>query len=493
MPVSLKPSATVALGILEGKKLIALAQTTFVEIEDALASPEHNPVKEAHWRARFVEVVLPRLTPGTLLKFTDENASVYANFFNNREMLISKVEVPPRGEEATLSRWKFHVSSPGDENHTILTAATIFKRSGTAPDFPLISTGKPLFFKECAEDRESTSSSYGFHEALAGPRTHKKKLLVGNIFQALEWASETKSGWPIMYTDESGQRLRAIEIHRADMADMDLMTLPLRLHHKEMISDFVAAIICPGDGDQDASRSAMGHNNMFVGTSFKSGLKVDKEIGDTLIFSPAPHPGIVMMVDKEEKNRIVKILRDAFKRDELAWAKEQIGENEEERAYPVHFSVKANKSSSSVSPLVLPMASMDKDAIKRYMNVYIKAVGLQLYVPRRHHYLYTRAVEVEREFYRTLADRLAPARQARENLQNERHNRAEQVLGIRPGKVDGSIRESVSTSVDTVVEVGEGDSDTGGDHHFPHERQDDSQLNRNPDLVYDDIRTRPAA
>lgn len=430
-PVSLKPSAGVALGILEGKKLIALAQTNFIEIDDALAHPEHNPVKEAHWRARFVDVVLPKLTPGSLIKFTDEHASAYVNFFNNREMLISKVEIPPKGEEATLSRWKFHVSSPGDENTTILTAATIYKRSGLAPEFPLISVSKPLFFNEREDDREAAAELYRHHEAYAGPRTHKKKLLVGNIFQALEWASETKAGWPIMYTDETGQRLRAIEIHRADLADMDLLTLPLRMHHKEMISEFISEIICPTDDNRDASRSASDHNTMFVGTSFKSGLKVDKELGDNLIFEP--HVGIVVLVDKEEKNRLTKMLKDAFKRDEASWNVENQNNLDEAGAlpaYPIRFSVKATKSSSSISPLVLPMPVSDKEAVKRFMNVYIKAVGLQLYVPRRHHYLYTQAVAAEREFYRTLADRLEPARVAREEQQIARHSRADHVLGI---------------------------------------------------------------
>ncbi|QYY33723.1 strawberry notch family protein (plasmid) [Cupriavidus pinatubonensis] len=416
------PAARKAAEVLEAKKLIGLAQTNFGTIEEALADGEHNAVKESHQRKLFAETVLPHLTPGTQIWVREEEGSKFAHFFADRRMVIVGVDMPPPNEESMLSKWRFHLASPGEEKPVILSASHLLRRAGAAPEFPRIHIDGSLFSR--SKRFELKDAARRFNDFEPGPVRMTRSLLVGNLFQAAEWAAATKKGTAITYTDETGQRHRAISIHKRGWggeSEFSVLSMPLRLHQKGMIVNFIEAAVS-GRGDPDHVDSG----RVYAHVSFKSALSTG-QVGaknENWFNIDLNNNRIEMDLDKSEKAKFVKTMRQAIERDQKAWAV-----THPDQPYPINLALSATKTGKSESRTVMYIGLPETwEGRERLINAMVKSQGLQLYVSRRNRGSYRTARLAEQRYYEQLIGPLADERAARVAEQEERRAQVRQLL-----------------------------------------------------------------
>lgn len=401
-----------AVRVMEAKKIIALPQTGKDSIESAMADSEHNAVKEAHFRQAFIAKVLPKLTPGTQFWIsTREKNQRFSDFFGERGMIVVDVKPPAPGHESVLSNWKFTVLRPGDEKPTTMSGSLLFKLAGNPPLFNYIATGRNVFE---GKPQDLVRAAEGFNLYKKGKVVRHKTLLVGNMFQAGEWARESKKGKPIIYTDEAGQGHRAIEVDRFQF-DRSTMKFPVRLHERETIKDFFSMVMAPVGEGVNAPALPPTHT---IFTSFKGALGAEKEsrsTDDMMLIDPSSKM-IAWVIDKGEKNRVTRSLRNAVKADEAQW-KIDFPDTE----YPVKFSTKASRSSTDKTELLIKMPET-QEGRDRFLDIFIKTQGLQLFVRESlaGAYLHRFARQAERRYYERLAQ---PSLEDRARKEQERERR----------------------------------------------------------------------
>ncbi|WP_454744120.1 strawberry notch C-terminal domain-containing protein [Cupriavidus necator] len=423
------PAARKAAEVLEAKKLIGLSQTKFGTIEEALADGEHNAVKESHQRKLFAESVLPYLTPGTQIWVREEEGSKFAHFFADRRMVIVGVDMPPPNEESMLSKWRFHLASPGEEKPVILSASHLLRRAGAAPEFPRIHIDGSLFSQ--SKRYELRDAARRFNDFEPGPVRMTRSLLVGNLFQAAEWAAATKKGTAITYTDETGQRHRAISIHKRGWggeSEFSVMSMPLRLHQKGMIVNLIEAAVS-GRGDPDHVDSG----RVYAYVSFKSALS-SGQVGaknENWFNIDLTNNRIEMDLEKSEKAKFVKTMRQAVERDQKAWEA-----THPDQPYPITLALSASKTAKSESRTVMYIGLPETwEGRERLIHAMVKSQGLQLYVSRRNRGSFRTARLAEQRYYEQLVGPLAQERAARVAEQEERRQQVRQLLaaGVEAG------------------------------------------------------------
>lgn len=416
-----------AANVMEAKKVIALPQTGYETLEKALEAGEHNAVKEAHFRQAFINEILPQLTPGTQVWIhTRESNQRFGHFFTDRRMVVSDVKIPPQGQEAVLSRWKFHFSSPGDEAETVLSGALLFKLAGSAPTFPLISANSNLYM---GNGSEIAHAARQFGRYPVGPITRRKTLLVGNMFQAGEWARATKKGTSIIYTDEAGQGHRAVEIDGFN--GYAASSFPLRLFTRASIKDFMNLLF----DSEEAARAGVtftGDRVAVVYTSFKgalASLSRDTNLPDQMLIDVA-NGAIGWKIDKAEKEKIQRTLRNAVNADQREWEADNPGS-----PYPVVYSTRAARSATEETQLSIKLPPTPEGR-ERFMDILIKTQGLQMHIPERGiSYALARIAE-ERHYARLAAPALEDQRRAQE--QRDRRERMKEMVATSFGEAEGA-------------------------------------------------------
>src|SRR5690606_38198720 len=122
------------------------------------------------------------------------------------------------------------------------------------------------------------------------------------------------------------------------------------------------------------------------------------------------------MIDKAEKGRITRMLRNAVKEDARIWAQEHPGEE-----YPVKYSTHAPRSSSAQTLLSIKLPDTDEGR-NRFFDLLIRTQGLQIFVPNfANQVVYRKAREAEQNYYQRLAQ---PTLEERERFRQIRERRA---------------------------------------------------------------------
>jgi len=407
----LAKAASAAMG---NKQIIALRGTGVDSIEEAMSSGEHNAVKEAAFRKSFFERVLHKLTPGTQIYISDHEENRKFASLVGKNMVIADVKIPPTGHEGVLSRWQFTLLAPGEENPIVLSGALLFKLSGKAPSFMRMTvTGNLYMGMGNAIERAAEQ----FNRYPRGPILRKRTVLVGNMFQAGEWARDSKRGIPIVYTDNAGQRHRAVEVESSGLFQ-EQIRFPLRLFDRQSIVQFVERL---HDHPEAHENHRIHDTSHFLYTSFKGVLVAQRSPNqyapDKMIIDTRAN-AIGWMVDKEEKERIRRALRNAVRADQNQWQ-----EDHPDTPYPISFATNAARAvSKSHKQIMLTIKLPETSAGRmRFMDLFVKHLGLQLFVPDN---LAGRAVTIAREIERERYARLAhPALEDRKRAQDAREQR----------------------------------------------------------------------
>jgi len=397
--------------IMESKQIIALQGTNFSSIDEAMKHPEHNAVKEASFRKHFFERIIHKLTPGTQIHINPVGDNQKFISLLGKDFIITNVKLPDPGQESTLSRWQFEMIAPGLEKPVMLSGSLLFKLGGLPPYFNRLSITGNLY---SGMGNELGRSAVQFNRFEKGPVKRRRTLLVGNMFQAGTWARDTKRGISIVYRDDTGQRHRAIEIGHGGLFS-DFVRFPLRLFDRKSIVEFMRRVY-----EQQITDSTTAACVLF--TSFKGVLVQQNNDArhnsasppDRLVFD-THHNSMGWMVNKNEKDKIRRMLRSAIKADTKEW------ESRHKEPYPVNFSThvsKANKGQQVLLSIKLPESNEGRI---RFFDLFVKTLGLEIFVPD---HITTNAVrlakEVERERYERLAQPAIEELQKNQAARNRR-------------------------------------------------------------------------
>jgi len=380
--------------VMESKKIIALQGTNFSSVEEAMKHSEHNAVKEASFRKHFFEKIIHKLAPGTQLYINPIGDNQKFISLLGKNFIITNVKLPDPGHESTLSRWQFEMIAPGQEKPVVLSGSLLFRLGGLPPYFNRLSIVGNLY---SGMGNELGRSAIQFNRFEKGPVKRRRTLLVGNMFQAGTWARDTKRGISIVYTDDAGQRHRAVEVGQGGFFS-DFVRFPLRLFDRKSIVEFMRRVY-----EQQITDSTAAACVLF--TSFKGVLAQQNNDArhnsapppDRLVFD-THHNSMGWMVNKNEKDKIRRMLRNAIKADAKEW-ESMCGE-----PYPVSFSThvsKVNKGQQVLLSIKLPES--DEGRI-RFFDIFVKTLGLEIFVPD---HITTNAVRLAREVERERYERLA--------------------------------------------------------------------------------------
>lgn len=278
--LSFEKSYQAAIEGLEARKIINLSGSGFDSIEKALSSPGHNNVKEAHKRQNFIKTFLKKATIGSkLTPSLNDMPYRFRNFFAGKEPIIVNISPPERGQEHSLTKWKFEIVSAGMEHPTVISAATLMK-AADSPDgkFQGLRIGSPnahLLSLSSFNGRQSVQSA--FNSFRKGEVTRTKVLLEGNIYQANQWANASKQGRLIAYSDEQGHVHRAVEVNSSALQDGRLLNIAKRLYGKESVGNLLEHIYSSYN-DIEYKSNACKRNHFVFARSLEAAINAEKKI-----------------------------------------------------------------------------------------------------------------------------------------------------------------------------------------------------------------------
>ena len=203
----------------------------FPAIEDALAAPDDNPVKRTAEQFERLHAFVATVAPGAVVTWrvavpradgsgadddTDDDDWQY------REGLVVRILAPGRDALHLAGHYEIAIACPGEERVKPLTLHTLLK-------------GEYALFHD-PDNRDHLLAQ--IEAAEAGTRTHRRHLLVGNLYAALQMAARDDLGRPVIYTTADGARERGILLH-ADVTWQQLSAKPVLLRTVDHLQRFV--------------------------------------------------------------------------------------------------------------------------------------------------------------------------------------------------------------------------------------------------------------
>jgi len=164
------------------------------------------------------------------------------------------------------------------------------------------------------------------------------------------------------------------------------------------------------------------YERIQVYTSFKGVLARQNhalKCPDQLILEPSKS-ALGWMIDKEEKDRIRRVLRAAVKADQRTWESEHPGQE-----YPVKFATHAPRRTAKEADQVMLSIGLPEtaDGRRRFFDIFVRTLGLQIFIENYENYPVAQlAREVERAHYARLA---APVLEDREKFKAIRERRSQ--------------------------------------------------------------------
>ena len=200
----------------------------FPTVEDALAAPDDNPVKRTADQFERLRAFVSTVAPGAVVTWraaiprTAGSDDADDDEWEYREGLVVRIHAPGRDALHLAGHYEVAVACPGEERAKPLTLHTLLK--GEYALFHDLDNRNHLLAKiEAAE---------------AGTRTHRRHVLVGNLYAALQMAARDDLGRPAIYTTADGARERGILLH-ADVTWQQLSAKPVLLRTADHLHRFV--------------------------------------------------------------------------------------------------------------------------------------------------------------------------------------------------------------------------------------------------------------
>jgi hypothetical protein len=323
---------------LEGRARLAIAGTEFKTSDEAIASNKPNPVRRGMARAKWIADNLGKMVPGRLISVPRGGDGVPANlrqYMGQRSSVILDIVPPADKRESQLAQWRVLTIAPGEQRPVSTTLNALIgritldteereseagpggQRGGpreanlTIKAHSLTKLGADLIELHEADAEQRRGMRGGawvyndFSERFVGERKRKALVLTGNMYLASEWASETKAGRGVIFTDERGMRQRGIVL-RDQFKPEWIRYLPARLWMPGMINRFADRLL---DGSLPPANGQYKLYGSFEG-AWKS---TENQSTDRDAIIVVPGTGLLMHVGRNSRRRINAMLRQAQK------------------------------------------------------------------------------------------------------------------------------------------------------------------------------------
>jgi hypothetical protein len=212
------------------------------------AVKNHVQTRRAYVKWQWLKKNLPFLAPGVRLMdnrpIDERNVGALDLFGHMRGAVIVDVRPPIPAHLLDLGKWQISVISPGDERPKTFSLRTIVSKVEG-----IITTGGVTGDLQCSfmghyitpglySPRMRSGVERSFDWLSRGKRTQDALVLTGNVYLAAEWAAATGIGRSIIYTDDAGQRHRAIGLPK-DVSNLDPEQLPVRIADPQALRHFM--------------------------------------------------------------------------------------------------------------------------------------------------------------------------------------------------------------------------------------------------------------
>lgn len=193
--------------------------------------------KGAKERADWLLTNLDAFRPGVRLTHEDP-------FKGERKGVITVVELPKdRGDFFLLSKYRAKVAFPGEDKVREITLATVRTQGKELSSGAWVSLDPDKMATMPHIKRQAEQVMAEFDAAPDGKVIRTQYVLQGNIFRACELASKQKLGSPILFTDEEGNRQRAVLLKDRISPEM-VKALPVGLDARD-ICDYIDEYLDP--------------------------------------------------------------------------------------------------------------------------------------------------------------------------------------------------------------------------------------------------------
>ena len=186
-----------------------------IALDDALKNEKAGSAKRADTRMRYLLRGWQQMLPGTLVEFDDQIKGVLKGY-------VTDVSLPRTADKLiSLGEYRMRVVFPGESRPKTISLATLFNQDKFLSEnmSMRIQPDKPNNGIQSWAKREFDKIMSGYNDAPDGMVTRSATVLSGNIFRSVELASNNGLGHPILYTDEHGNRQRAVLVKSHISAD----------------------------------------------------------------------------------------------------------------------------------------------------------------------------------------------------------------------------------------------------------------------------------
>lgn len=266
-------------------QLPAKLRDSDVPLSTVLAGEDAPPgAKNAAERAKWLLLNLSSFKPGQTLPWDDP-------FRGERRGIITSVEFPDEEEDFfLLSKYRARVVFPGEAVVREITLATTRAQDKT------LYTGA---INVADRASQPTYVHRMIDEALAefdsvpdGAVVRTQHVLQGNIFRACELASSQRLGYPVLYTDNEGNRQRAVLI-KERISPETVKALPVALEAQDM-ADYLDEHLRLGKG----------------ALKIYNGAVKDMAYGDGILLEVLPHRPMATLVIPGTKAKAGRLMTD---------------------------------------------------------------------------------------------------------------------------------------------------------------------------------------
>lgn len=409
---------------------VGLIGTSFRNIEEALASnsQQANPVRRSWTRKVWLEENLARIVPGAFLE-VESRGDLFR--LNTDSGVVVGLKPPPSGRESQLASWRVEVLTPYDIKPLSYTLAWLVDNSklfleratntntatqpapGQALDpvdpenepdvdnnggprdpevtifagtrvimndifaFGEAMPDEPEVLTRMREKVESIKRRYE-HRRYEYESQDKAWTLEGNMYMAAEWASATKEGKPVIYTNDKGFRVRAIKLNeRRENIDMSRF-LPLRLASANQIAEFLRRVY---------ERDPLLLQPLHLPTSFRSAIGV-AENNQYLILR---RNSVALTVEKKGMTRVGNSIRSVQRRFIEEDVRKETAAGAEPfnlrriSAHPNYLTIRneastTSRSTSSTREITLHFDTPEQ--MRRAIDLIVQGAGLEIYLTR---------------------------------------------------------------------------------------------------------------
>lgn len=207
-----------------------------LHLDEALKDEKAVSSKRAKSRMDFLQNELEFFKPGILLDYEDQIKGHIKGY-------VTDVSYPSSKEGMTsLGEYRMKVVFPGESQSKTISLASVFSQNGS------LSNNDNFYIQPNEEDEGISRWIKGrydklmaeFNDSPSGVVTRTATVLGGNIFRSVELAANNKLGRPILYTDEEGNRQRAVLV-KSNISVEKIKSMPMGMDASDVIQ-YVKAI-----------------------------------------------------------------------------------------------------------------------------------------------------------------------------------------------------------------------------------------------------------